>query len=114
MNKANLLFFAEYAETLDPALYDQTKTIWRDGGPSCLVAHLLEFFGDDADASDPRAAREAAARILGLDYCATASLYGGRPFGFGNLNPTPKEAAMVLRRLADDKGATWIRDGRGD
>ena len=54
--------------------------------------------------------REAVERVLGVESCVTAFLYCGRPFGFEADDPTPKEASMVLRHLADGKGATWMRD----
>lgn len=97
VNKAGLLALADHMEALDPALYDQTRPFHGDGLPSCLLAHMVTFFGDDADPRDPRAAREAAERILEIKYGITASLYHGRPFGQGAENPTPREAANAGR-----------------
>ena len=115
LNRTNILAFANRMESLDPALYDQTKDAHYDGTPSCLVAHLIEFFEPETWAEtthprSPRFMRVAAEKILGIDYCVTAFLYCGRPFGFEGGDPTPDEAALVLRHLADDKGARWVRD----
>ena len=109
MNKNNLLAPAAHIESIPPGRYDQSKPLHDDGSPSCLLAHMMEFFGDDADADDPRAAREAAERILGIEYGMAASLYRGRPFGWDAEKATPREAAMVPRRIANDKGAGWVR-----
>ena len=116
LNRASILAFANYMESLDPALYDQTRDVHDNGSSSCLLAHLIEFFEPETWAEtmhprSPRFMREAAERILGVDYCVTAFLYCGRPLGFEGENPTTHEAAAVLRRLADDKGATWTRLG---
>ena len=115
LNRASILAFANYMASLEPHRYDQTRDVHDDGSPSCLLSHLLQFFEPDTwerttHPRNPRFMREAAERILGVKYCVTAFLYCGRPFGFEAENPTTQEAAMVLRRLADGKGATWIRD----
>ena len=47
MNRTNILAFANHMESLDPALYDQTRDVHDDGNPSCLLSHLLQFFEPD-------------------------------------------------------------------
>ena len=110
-NKANLLALAAHIESLPPSLYDQARPVHADGSPACLLAHMAAFFGDDVNSRDPRTMRESAETILAIEYGMTASLYHGHPFGRDADSPTTLEAAAVLRRLADDKGATWIRTG---
>ena len=114
LNQENILACADYVESLPPGEDDQSKTYFCNGDPSCLIAHLLKFFGSAADPDDPRQAKEGTAELLSIDYCNTHSLYMGFPFGAtaDNPRPTPMEAAMVLRRLAADQGATWRRESQ--
>ena len=92
MNRTNILAFANHMESLDPALYDQTRDVHDDGNPSCLLSHLLQFFEPDTrerttHPRNPRFMREAAERVLGVEYCVTAFLYCGRPFGVRSRRP---------------------------
>lgn len=105
---------ADYVEALPPALYDQTRVEHDDGTPACLVAHALSFFAPEVwdrcpDRSTPHFIKAEAARVLGLEYSGVGFLYHGRPLGFDQRRPTTKEAAAMLRRLADGKGAVWRR-----
>ena len=109
-NKSNLLALASHMEALPPSVYDQARPVHADGSPACLLAHMAAFFGHNVNPRDPRAMRESAETILGIEYGMNACLYHGFPFGRDSEGPTIHEAAAVLRRLADDKGANWIRD----
>ena len=111
-NESNLPALASHMEALPPILYDQARPVHANGSPACLLAHMAAFFGDDVNPHDPRAIRESAETILGIEYGMAACLYHGFPFGRDSKGPTTREAGALLRRVADDKGATWIRDGR--
>ena len=109
MNKNNILALANHMDSLPPERYDQTRAIHGGGGPSCLLAYMLAFFGDPANPDNPRDAREAAERILGIEYGQAASLYHGNPFGRDAERPTTKDAVAVLRRLAAEEYVRWVR-----
>ena len=105
---------ADYLETLPPTRYDQTRVEHDDGTPACLVAHALSFFAREIwnqcpDRSTPHCIKTEAARVLGLEYSVVGFLYHGRPLGFDQRSPTPKEAAAMLRGFADGKGIVWRR-----
>ena len=75
----------------------------RAGYLSGRTVGLREVVGEEVAADD---------RTWEVADGITASLYHCRPLGQGAENPTPRKASVVLRRVANDKGARWIRDNR--
>ena len=89
--------------------YDQTRTLHADGSPSCLLAHMIDLFGVEADPNDPIAAKKAAVELLGVEKGQADFLYVAYPLGRRAGEPSPFDAYMVLARLApiEDKGVAW-------
>ena len=107
-----LLALADYMDALPPERYDQTRTEHDDGSPACLLAHALYFFAPEQwnqplERRKPGFMKSQAGRILELDSGVVSGLYHGRPPGFDERSPTPREAAAMLRRLADGRSLDW-------
>ena len=114
MNKRNILALAEHMRSLPGDRFDQTRAVHDDGSPSCLLAHMMNLFGDGGNPNDPMVAKDAAVRILGTEKGQADFLYAGSPLGVLAHGPTPPEAAFMLTRLAtvEDAGVRWPRDPR--
>ena len=108
MNKRNILKLAACMRSLPADQYDQTRVT------HCLLKHMLDLFGVEADADDPIAAKRAAVELLGVEKGQADFLYMGRPLGSPVRGPTPPEAALMLTRLAivENGGIRWPRDPR--
>ena len=63
--------------------YDQTKA------NRCLLKHMLDLFGVEADADDPIAAKRAAVELLGVEKGQADSLYAAYPLGRRAGGPSP-------------------------
>ena len=104
MNRHNILkLAAAYMRSLPGDKYDQTRAT------HCLLKHMLDLFGVEADAADPIAAKKAAVELLGVEKGQADFLYADYPLGRRTGKPSPFDAYMVLKRLAliEDKGVAW-------
>ncbi len=107
-----LLALADYMDALPPEHYDQTRTEHDDGSPACLLAHALYLLAPKQwdqrlERHKPRFMKTQAGRALGLDGGVVSGLYSGRPLGFNERSPTAREAAAMLRRLAEGRSLDW-------
>ena len=107
-----VLALADYMDALPPERYDQTRTEHDDGSPACLLAHALYFFAPEQwnqplERRKPDFMKTQAGRVLELGSGIVSGLYHGRPLGFDERSPTPREAAAMLRRLADGRSLDW-------
>lgn len=107
-----LLALADHMDALPPEQYDQTRTEHDDGSPACLLAHALYLFAPKQwnrwrERRRPDFMKAQAGRVLGLDGSDVSGLYHGRPLGFDERSPTAREAAAMLRRLAEGRSLDW-------
>jgi hypothetical protein len=99
-----LLDLADFFETLDPALYDQSTYHNPTTGAHCICGWQNARTGDASDDHDKASA------TLGLSPAIAMALFSGkagqktvhRSWLFRNVTekPSPKEAAACLRHLA--------------
>ena len=111
MNKANVLKLAEYIEGLEPGEYDQRYVDHprgpNCGTPACIAGHAAYLAGR-WECSDGiiTAARE----WLGLQRpdaeSASVLLFDSHPF-HPDETPTPQDAAVTLRHLAETGEVAW-------
>ena len=85
-NRANLLALADYMAALFPDRHDQTRAVYDDGSPSCLLSHMLflldrKTWERTVHSRKPGFMGAAAEKILAIDYGMAACLYAGGPWG---------------------------------
>ena len=112
MNKENVLKLAEYMKALPDNEYDQryyshpTHTPGVDcGSPSCVAGHAAFISGRWKSPMEGSFA--IAGDWLGINWIEAKSLFSPKPYGEGDWNPKPQDAAWTLRHLAETGNVVW-------
>ena len=104
-----MLELAEYMENLPPEKYDQGM-LWQPcGSPSCIAGHaaFLCGFSGRTDATGETATCHFVEKWLGLGTPEACALFDPSPGDPDDWSPTPQDAALTLRHLAETGSVVW-------
>ena len=111
MNKKRILELAEYIE--NSGTYDQAFYFHSCGTPGCIAGHAAALFKPENNSPYYIHYSEIGKKILGLNLVDSVELFDPEPykdeldeFNFYR-EPTAKDAAAVLRNLADTGIVNW-------
>lgn len=110
MNKENILKLADHIERLDPMEYDQSKFVYGCGTPSCIAGWALWFVRPWEGRGDVVAFEtgvEIAEKWLGISSSTARILFSAHPYASLDDAPSPQEAAVTLRHLAETGEVDW-------
>ena len=115
MNKENVLALAERMEGLEEYddatnnrdnMYSQREWVFGCGSPACIAGHAAAMLGTGivTNSNADRMAME----FLGIDWHEAHDLFDSMPNTYFENDPSPKDAACVLRHLAATGKVDWF------